>query len=204
MITIRPVAAADLDACYEIALKTGDSGKDATALHSDPKLIGHLYVAPYVVLEPHLAMVAVDDQGIAGYLVGVTDTLAFQARLARDWWPALQAQYAPPAGEGAPWTAADAGYIRQIHHPEQLPPDVVAHYPAHMHMNLLPRLRRQGVGTRLMQAWRGAAGEAGRKTHVGVSRTNPVGRAFWESQGFRELTYPSLAGSGALWMGADW
>src|SRR5665213_4601378 len=43
MTDIRPYRADDLAALYEICLKTGDSGKDATALYDDPKLIGHVY-----------------------------------------------------------------------------------------------------------------------------------------------------------------
>ena len=202
MITIRPVAATDLESCYAISLQTGDAGNDATPLHRDPKLIGHLYVAPYVVLEPRLALVAEDAEGVAGYVVGVTDTLAFEARLEREWWPALRLQYIDPAGPAEAWTA-DERRIHMIFHPQRAQPDVVADYPAHLHMNLLPRLRRQGVGTRLIAAWRTAAGAAGRKAHVGVGRSNAGGRRFWESQGFRELSYPSLAESGALWMGAE-
>src|SRR5690348_14958732 len=50
--TIRPVREDDLEALYEICLLTGDSGQDATPLHGDRKLLGHLYAAPYAVLEP--------------------------------------------------------------------------------------------------------------------------------------------------------
>jgi len=40
---IRPVSQADLDALYEICLRTGDAGEDATHLYSDPRLLGEIY-----------------------------------------------------------------------------------------------------------------------------------------------------------------
>jgi hypothetical protein len=96
MTHIRPVVAADLDALYRIALLTGDSGADASALHKDPRLVGHIYAAPYATLSPETAFVAEDAAGVAGYIVGALDTRAFEARLERDWWPALRAEYADP------------------------------------------------------------------------------------------------------------
>lgn len=70
MATIRGVRADDLDALYHISLKTGDAGQDATALYEDPKLVGHIYSAPYAVLAPEAAFVVEDAQGAAGYIVG--------------------------------------------------------------------------------------------------------------------------------------
>ena len=55
--TIRPYHPEDLDGLYDICLKTGDTGEDATGLYDDPKLLGHLYAAPYAVLEPDLTFV---------------------------------------------------------------------------------------------------------------------------------------------------
>ena len=94
MVELRPYRASDLDALYDICLVTGDAGNDASPLHNDRKVIGHLYSAPYGVFEPGNAFVAEDDEGVAGYIVGTYDTNAFEARLEREWWPALRQHYA--------------------------------------------------------------------------------------------------------------
>ncbi|HTM76768.1 MAG TPA: GNAT family N-acetyltransferase [Devosia sp.] len=197
MSRIRPFTAADLDALYTIALVTGDSGQDATALHSDGKLIGHIYSAPYGVLEPELAFVAEDELGVAGYVVGTTDTLAFAQKLERDWWPALRQRYPDPEAVAPEARTADQQRSFAIHHPETPPDAVVAAFPAHMHMNLLPRLRGQGIGTQLFDRWiETAHGLGARAVHVGVSPTNPGGLGFWQARGFVRLETPE-----GLWLG---
>jgi GNAT superfamily N-acetyltransferase len=178
MVELRPYRASDLDALYEICLVTGDSGKDAAPLHNDPKLLGHIYAAPYGVIEPERVFVAEDDQGVAGYVVGTHDTDAFASRLERDWWPALRQHYAQvPETE---LTDADRQRLATIRDPGANPRDIVARYPAHIHMNLLPRLRGQRIGTRLLEMWVAQAKEAGVPgIHLGANTANTGGVAFW-------------------------
>ena len=186
MVQLRPYRPGDLDALYEICLVTGDAGKDATALHNDRKAIGHLYSAPYGVIEPEHVFVAEDEQGVAGYVVGAHDTDAFDARLKREWWPALREHYARVAE--ADLTAADRLRIAAIREPGSNPADIVARYPAHIHMNLLPRLRGQRIGTGLLRLWIEQAKEAGVSgIHLGASATNTGGIAFWTRSGFVPL-----------------
>lgn len=185
MVVLRPYRPGDLDALYDICLVTGDSGADATPLHSDGQLIGHIYAAPYGVLEPANVFVAEDEAGVAGYVVGTHDTDAFEARLEREWWPALRERYAQVPE--ADLTPADRQRIATIRDPWSNPADLVARYPAHIHMNLLPRLRGQRVGTGLLQLWVDQAREAGVKgIHLGANTANTGGVAFW-SRSFEQL-----------------
>jgi GNAT superfamily N-acetyltransferase len=182
MIALRAVRPDDLPTLYRICLVTGAAGQDASALHNDPDLVGHIYVAPYAVLEPAHALVAEDEEGVAGYLVGTYDTLGFAQQLEEDWWPSLRLRYAKPAFEP---TQADQARITGIMRPEVNPPDLVSRYPAHIHMNLLPRLRGQGVGTALVHKWVAGAGSAGvTGIHLGASASNSGGIAFWQKVGF--------------------
>ena len=183
MVELRPYRASDLDALYEICLVTGDSGKDASPLHNDRKAIGHLYSAPYGVIEPEQVFVAEDDVGVAGYVVGTHDTDAFAAKLELQWWPALRQYYdGVPATE---LTDADRQRIEAIRQPHINPADIVARYPAHIHMNLLPRLRGQRVGSRLLQMWIAQAREAEVSgIHLGANASNAGGIAFWQAGGF--------------------
>jgi GNAT superfamily N-acetyltransferase len=195
MVTLRGFRPDDLDALYDISLVTGAAGQDATSLHNDGRLIGHIYSAPYAIIEPAQAIVAEDEQGVAGYIVGTFDTDAFAARLEREWWPPLRQQYAAPAFDP---TEADRGRIATIMRPSGNPPELVAEYPAHIHMNLRARLRGQGVGMELLRRWIELARAGGvRGIHLGASATNAGGIAFWQKGGF----LPLQRNERAVWFG---
>ncbi|MEL6600847.1 MAG: hypothetical protein AAFR40_15110, partial [Pseudomonadota bacterium] len=78
---------------YAISLATGDRGGDAAPLYQDPDLIGHIYAGPYLALATGGCRVLVDAEGVAGFAVGVSDSVAFADLLARHWWPALRATF---------------------------------------------------------------------------------------------------------------
>lgn len=195
MVTLRGFRPDDLDALYDISLVTGAAGQDATALHKDGRLIGHIYSAPYAVIEPAQAIVAEDEEGVAGYIVGTFDTDGFAARLEREWWPTLRERYAAPAFEP---TEADRGRIATIMRPSGNPPELVAEYPAHIHMNLRSRLRGQGIGMALLRRWIEQARAGGVKgIHLGASASNAGGIAFWQKCGFVPLQRTERA----VWFG---
>ncbi|KSW12792.1 GCN5 family acetyltransferase [Cellulomonas sp. B6] len=167
---------------YRVCLLTGDAGGDATSLYRSPDLLGHVYCGPYPTADPGLSLVVVDEQGVAGYVVATADTAAFEAWCERAWWPVLRAQHpqAPDPRDGT----ADHTLLTRIHHPE--PSDVPADAPAHLHVDLLPRLQAQGWGRRLIDALADALRERGVPgVHLGVSAANTRAVAFYEHLGFR-------------------
>jgi GNAT superfamily N-acetyltransferase len=202
MATLRPVRADDLDQIYVISLLTGDAGGDASALHRDGKLIGHIYSAPYIRLSPETAFVAEDSNGVAGYIVGVFDTCAFEARLEQDWWPDLQRTYPDPQGDPSDWDA-DQKRISAIHHPAAARAAIVEAFPAHLHMNLLPRLQGQGMGTALLDLWlTGARSNGVKGVHLGANAENHKALCFWASRGFQRLERPFVdASERTAWFG---
>ncbi len=198
-VNLRPFAAPDLDALYKISLLTGNSGGDATALHRKPRLIGEIYSAPYAVLEPSWAFVAEDEYGVGGYIVGVPDTRAFEARLEAEWWPALRREHADPSGATESWTP-DELRAWLIHHPRQAPTDIVERYPAHLHMNLHPRLQGRGVGATLLDLWLSAAAVAGLSgIHLGASPGNQRAIDYWGRNGFVRLDRPGATPRSTVW-----
>ena len=198
---IRPVRASDLAALHEISLATGHVGADAAGLYADPLMVGHIYSAPYGVLAPRLALVAEDAAGVAGFTVGAVDTAAWEALLERQWWPALRQRYADPGQEVSPGWNADQRRAFMFHHPAAVPEAVSASHPAHLHLNLLPRLQRRGVGAELLAAWLAVARRHGaRCVHVGVNRANTGAIGFWQTQGFRPLDAPP---GRTLYLGRD-
>lgn len=186
MLVLRPYRPADSDSLYSICLRTGASGDDATAFHNDPMAMGHIYAGPYAALLPEQVLVAEDSEGVAGYILGTFDTDGFAARLERDWWPALRVHYA--ALDQTSLTDADRACIMDMQEPHETRAQIVAAYPAHIHMNLLPRLRGQRVGTRLLTQWIDAARAAGvAGIHLGANAANSGGIAFWTHSGFAPI-----------------
>lgn len=199
---IRGVEAGDLEACYAISLATGLAGGDASHLYRDPRMMGHIYVAPYVLLEARLALVVEDREGLAGFVVGTPDTAAWEERLESEWWPSLRARYPDPSNVSPEARTPDQRRAWMIHHPARTPPAVITRYPAHLHMNLLPRQQHRGVGADLLDRWLDAVGRRGaRALHVGVNRANTGAIVFWRKCGFEPLSFDGQEEGRTLWMG---
>jgi ribosomal protein S18 acetylase RimI-like enzyme len=202
VLVIRTFRPADLEALYAISLATGHEGGDASHLYRDRKLIGHIYSAPYALLEPQLALVAEDDEGIAGFAVGTLDTWKWQERLEAEWWPKLRRQYADPAAWPAAEWSADQRRANTIHRPQRTPPQVVDLYPAHLHLSLLQRTQGRGAGTMLFSEWMARASRQGvRATHVGVNSANARAVRFWSKRGFDRLKLEDGGSGSTIWMG---
>ncbi len=60
---VRAFQPDDVVGLYQVCLATGDAGADASALHDDPELLGHLYVGPYAALEPEHVLVLEEAGG---------------------------------------------------------------------------------------------------------------------------------------------
>lgn len=201
---IRPFNEADLEACYAISLATGHAGGDASHLYRDPKMMGHIYIAPYALLEPGLTWIVADRDGVAGFVAGVVDTATWEERLERDWWPTLRRHYADPVDVPPDRQTADQRRAWMIHHPVSTPVEIATRYPAHLHLNLLPRLRRRGAGSLLLGIWLSAARARGALSfHVGVNRLNAGACRFWSRHGFSTLAPEAGVEGRTCWMGWD-
>ena len=188
-VRIRPYRPDDLEDLYDICLRTADNGGDGTSLFRDPKMPGHRYAGPYAAFAPSLAFVAEDTGGVAGYTLGVLDTRAFEERLERDWWPALRARY-PQPGPDAGLSSPEQYAINDIHRPWATGDELVAGYPSHLHIDLLPRLQGRGIGTRLMTIMIDTLRDLGSPgLHLHVSRDNQKAAGFYRHLGFTE--YPA-------------
>ena len=180
---IRRATLQDLPGVYRVCLRTGDAGADATAIYRDPDLLGHVFVGPYVVGAPELALVAADEEGVAGYCLAASDTTAFAAWAEREWWPPLRAVH-PRRTDGTP----DAAVIELFHDPPTAPPDVVEAYPAHLHIDLLERVRGEGLGRRLIERQLDQLRAAGAQAcHLAVAPTNDNAIEFYRHLGWSML-----------------
>ena len=195
MARVRAYRPEDLPALYEICLKTGLNGADATHLYKDPKIIGEIFAAPYAAFEPEHVFVAEDAEGVAGYILGTCDTRAHEARLEAEWWPALRARYPDTDDIPAHRRTRDEWDAYFIHHPPKHPQAAVDLAPAHLHIDLLPRLQGQGMGKALMDTWLEAIGG---RAHLGCQAENHRAQRFYEIYGWRRLE--GVAPKSVAWM----
>lgn len=185
---IRPATEADRPALYEICLRTADNGSDASHLYSEPRLPGFIWAVPYQVLAPDFAFVLDAGSGAVGYVVAAPDTDAFADRLDSEWWPRVRPQVAGIT----PSKASDERVLSLIRRPERKDPAMLAGYPAHLHINLLPRFQSSGWGRRLVETELAALRAKGVPgLHLGVSAGNAKVLGFYEKLGFREIARPA-------------
>ena len=183
---IRRYRPSDLDAVYDICLRTADGGADASGMYVDDRLVGDIFAAPYVTLEPQHAHVLDDGTGAAvGYVLGTADTATFARRYRDEWLPATAGRYPEPADP--PVTPSDVMLSLHLHPERMVVPDL-ADYPAHLHIDLLPEWQGQGFGRLLMGAFLAGVHAAGAlKVHLGVMPGNTAARAFYDRLGFHEI-----------------
>lgn len=179
---LREYRPGDRDDLYAVCLRTGDAGRDATALHHDPRLLGEVWVGPYVELEPDLAIVLDDGAGAEGYVLGALDTRSFERRRDAEWMPHLRQSYPLDAfADGS----ADDGLVQMVHRPMTAPDEVVRDHPSHLHIDLLPRWQGGGWGRRLIDELitrlvaRGSTG-----VFLGVDPRNEPAIGFYRHLGF--------------------
>lgn len=192
----RTTDTAEVDRLYEICLRTGDAGGDATDRSVYPRLIGDLYLGPYLAFEPELALVLVDASrtgadAVVGYVLGVRDSAAFDATLVRDWLPAVRERYPlAQARDGSlPPGALDAMFIEILHDHHGPDPELLDLYPAHLHIDVLPEAQGSGNGRALLEALFAALRRLGVPgVQLGMAASNERAGGFYAHLGFTTLT----------------
>jgi ribosomal protein S18 acetylase RimI-like enzyme len=181
---IRPYALGDEEGVYNVCLKTGNAGSDATHLYQDPKALGHLYIGPYMKLEPQLAFVLTDDEGVCGYVLGARDSAEFYHRYRTNWLPEIRKDYVRPTAPKEQWTETDKVveefFLADVYMPQQ-----IGRFAAHMHIDLLPRAQGCGWGRQmvetLLEKMRSLAVTG---VHLGVAAENLRAQGFYRKLGF--------------------
>lgn len=200
---IRRFRPADENAVYDVCLRTGADGHDATRLFADPRVLGHAYAGAYLRLQSQFAFVlddtdtdtdtdsnSHDSSGseVVGYVLGALDTREFERRCEREWWPALRSRYPDPGDVPAAERTPDQRIAHLFYHPAAAAQALLDGYPSHLHIDLLPRAQGKGFGRELMELLLtelAAAGSPG--VHLGVSETNTGAIAFYRRLGFEHL-----------------
>ncbi len=195
---LRPYRVEDLDAVYDVCVRTAAAGADARGVYRSDRLPGEVWAAPYLVAEPDLASVVDDGHGgLLGYVLGTADTARFVDWYRQVWIPAT-ARRCPPPSDTA--TTPDDAVLAAHHRPERMLVPEVAAWPAHLHVDLLPAAQGQGWGRRLLGAFFTSLRDAGVDgVHLSMDRANTGARAFYDRLGFR----PVQVAAGGVWLVRD-
>lgn len=189
----------DLEALYAISLATGHIGEDASHLYDDGRMMGHIYSAPYLVLDEGRCIVAERSGEVVGFAVGTPETRAFEKAQEAHWWPRLRGEIADPDLSRTDFWSVDERRAHMIHHPKPIPADVVERYPGHLHLNLLKSAQGRGLGRRMAERMIASLGTKG--VHVGVNRANGRATRFWRTLGFVDVPVDRESSGRTLWLG---
>lgn len=184
-VTVRPYRRSDDDGLAAVCLATADDGSDASSTYRNPGLPGAVYAVPYVRFEPDLCLVVDDgtpEGRVSGYVLGTSDTVAFEQWCERAWWPGVRQRY--PV-QDQPEGSADHRLASMADQPSRSPASLTDRYPAHLHVDLLPHVQGQGFGRRLLEGFLASAASAGAGgVHLGVSPSNERATGFYGRLGF--------------------
>jgi len=187
-VTIRHYEPRDRPAVRQIACDTADRGEPAS-FFSDREVFADILTRYYTDFEPQSLWVADHAGQSVGYLSGCLDDHRYQRVMA---WSVVPAAVGRVIARGAlahreTWRLLEA-LVRTWRSGEFHQPAALAHYPAHLHINIQQGFRGQQIGPRLVERFveqARAAGVSG--IHAGVHEDNLLARRFFERLGFAQL-----------------
>ncbi len=185
---IRNAHPADLPYLYDICAKTAFNGGDARHLLSDPLIIGQYFLAPYVIFNPDWCWVVEQNNCLLGYLVSTPDSKIFANWMTSNWLGVIRQLY--PVTQLSDLSSYEI-WLRDLIHRDPVLDDFITDFPAHLHVDLLPKAQGQRLGSRLI-------GLLEQKLiqqkipgyHLAMSADNSAGN-FYESNGLKILRQDS-------------
>lgn len=186
-LKVRKATEEDEDSVSRICLLTANAGASATALHDFGELPGLVYAVPYVKFPTTWGFVLEDEttRDVVGYILGSTDTRAYESYIAEHWWPALAEKY--PVEKAV--KPADVYYTNLLHNMHTALDSNIAFFPAHLHIDILEAYQRQGWGRRLISVavqyliTKGLQG-----VWLGLDSRNEGARRFYKKLQFNVIT----------------
>ena len=208
MPSIREARMEDLEALGQIAYATGYFGASAKVYFPSPALFRDLWVRPYLAGGGSLSLskgtskvcnlVADKDGKPVGYIIGTTDMTHYQR-----WMRGYALHLLKDALFGRyPKLLPSLRYLlRMARYPSRLAP--IEHFPAQLHINLLPEARGLGLGAALMERYLGCLESQQIKgVQLSTTRENVAAVRLYEKFGFevlREYSSPLWR----PWLGRD-
>lgn len=191
-ISIRPYRPTDEPAIIEITFKTGLVGEDLTGRGycDDARLWYLIFIGYYTSYEPENFFVATESETgkVIGFICGTPDTLKQEIRFREKMIPRIGLHFFGYTSWRYPRTFKTVfGLLRFYISDREDAGDerVIAKYPAHLHINLLPGFQSQGTGTRLMKHFEAHMWDLGiQGLHLGTTNKNLKAVPFYQKMGF--------------------
>jgi len=182
-INVRAFTAADRAAVRSIAFETGFMGASVEWLWRDRSSFADMVTNYYLDREPESVLVAERDGAVVGYLTGCVDSQRARGAVAAEIRRLLRrgALFKPGLARFLWRSAFDIVHDREALDDALWDP----RWPSHLHINLLPEGRGQGLGRRLMNRWLERLTVARVPgVHLGTFAENHNALRFFESCGF--------------------
>ncbi|MCX6353533.1 MAG: GNAT family N-acetyltransferase [Candidatus Aureabacteria bacterium] len=204
-LSIRRYDPSDRADVRRICADTALYGEPVDRFIYDPDLVVDGLLRYYTDFEPESLFVAVAEGRVIGYLVGCVDTKRYERIFRYRIVPSLALKLIFRGDVLRPWLwKVLAALVKAGVNRAQFLKNIIQIYPAHCHMNMDPRHRREGVGARLCATFLDYLRDCGVKG-VHISSATEVGKRFFSKMVFTLLAKfpaPPLAGiaPGEIWL----
>lgn len=150
------------------------------------------------MLEPATCYVLDDGEGRAvGYILGVPDTPTFVKKYNDNYIPYLTSQgfEKPGPNDSVEWNDNLPNALRRLMFEPDLMlhqdfPQLIESWPAHLHIDILPKYQKLGYGRLLVEAFCKAAQKQGAKgVHLIMAAANEEAGKFYTRIGFTRFPY---------------
>jgi GNAT superfamily N-acetyltransferase len=187
-LSVRRYLPTDHAAVERIAAETAWFGQPVEKFVEDRRLFVDLVFQPYLMLAPGNIWLAVYELAVAGFVLGVPDTVMHRRNTLVSVMPRVAVRIARGKYHIGPRTR---GYVRDLLRSvlrrERAEVDLRV-YPAHLHINLLKDFRGQGGGSLLMQAFLAGMQQRGVPgVHLHTTDRNQAACRLYASLGFSLL-----------------
>jgi RimJ/RimL family protein N-acetyltransferase len=186
--SVRLFQAGDRKALLTIGSETAFFGAPIEAFIEDRQVFEDAFFSYYTDYEPEHAWVACDDHLVVGFLTGCTDTKRhdriFQRKILPSvFWKWLRGKYHPGMK-----TMKFAFALANAELRKEIATTDLSHYPAHLHINLLPAWRGKGLGRGMMECYLHQLRESGvMGVHLTTTSFNQAACRLYEAVGFSLL-----------------
>lgn len=176
-MTIRKYNKSDEKAIIDICFET--RGDYLTEL-KDPYLFSLKWAQCYLRYYPDYCFVAEEDGDVIGYILSTPNTLEQEKQFVENILPEIKSI----VSRNDPFYTELADFKSD----KEMTGNIVAEYPAHLHINLTSRCQHKGIGSKLMVAMEENLKCNGiNKIHLGVMADNPNAVNFYKKHGYKTV-----------------
>lgn len=179
---IRKAQLKDIEQLEKIALKTGDSGSDASNYFYYKNMISKYYCEPYIHFDDSLCFVAIDNNECIAYIVACENTNDFYNWFNLEWKPECNKLFNKEHVK----SDKEANLLSLFS--KEAIVDYPHDYPAHLHINICIVGQGKGLGKTLVNT---VVDELKKRNikgiHLGVDIHNKGAIGFYKHIGFKSL-----------------